>query len=67
MDTNLYSMGASFQDEHPELVDAVIEQADAIEDLGLERWADEEDVPLETALQTFVTGLALRYYRAVTG
>ena len=67
MDSNLYSMGAAFSDEHPELVEDVIAQADDIERLGLERWARDEEVGLEVALQTFVTGLALRYYRAVTG
>lgn len=66
MDTNLYSIGAAFQDAHPELVEDVIAQADLIEDVGLRAWAEDEDVPLETAFQTLVTGLAVRYYRAVT-
>ena len=65
MDTSLYSLGASFQDDHPELVDDVIAQADAIEERGLERWADAESVSLESAFQTLLTGLALRYYRAL--
>ena len=65
MDTSLYSLGAAFQDEHPELVDDVIAQADAIESEGLERWADEQALPLESAFQTLLTGLALRYYRAL--
>jgi hypothetical protein len=65
MDTGLYSLGAQFQDDHPDLVDEVITQADAIEAAGLEAWAVNEDVPLQSAFQTLVTGLALRYYRAL--
>ncbi len=65
MDTSLYSLGAAFQDDHPDLVDDVIAQADAIEEDGLEVWADEQSVPLESAFQTLLTGLALRYYRAL--
>ena len=65
MDNSLYSLGASFQDDHPELVDDVIAQADAIESDGLEPWAAEQSVPLESAFQTLLTGLALRYYRAL--
>jgi len=65
MDTGLYSLGAAFQDEHPDLVDDVIAQAEAIEAGGLEAWAAAEGLPLQTAFQTFVTGLALRYYRAL--
>jgi hypothetical protein len=65
MDTGLYSLGAAFQDSHPELVDEVIARADTIESAGLEHWAAEHDVPLETGFQTLMTGLALRYYRAL--
>ena len=67
MDPSLYSLGAAFADDPPELVDAVIAQADAIESSGLQSWAEGERVPLETAFQTLVTGLALRYYRALGG
>jgi hypothetical protein len=67
MDTSLYSLGAAFQDDHPELVDEVIGEADAIERAGLERWAGDNGVPLQTAFQTLVTGLSLRYYRALGG
>jgi hypothetical protein len=56
---------AAFQDGHPELVDEVIARADAIEATGLEAWAGQQSVPLETAFQTLLTGLALRYYRAL--
>ncbi len=65
MDSSLYSLGAAFQDGHPDLVDEVIAQADAIEAEGLEHWAAAESVGLESAFQTLLTGLALRYYRAV--
>ena len=67
MDTSLYSLGAAFADDHPELVDEVVRQAGDIERAGLQSWADGEGVPLETAFQTLVTGLALRYYRALGG
>ena len=66
-DSSLYSIGAYFSDRHPELVDDVIAQADEIEATGLEAWARREGESLQTAFQTLVTGLALRYYRAVNG
>jgi hypothetical protein len=66
-DTSLYSIGAYFTDRHPDLVDDVIAQAQAIEDQGLERWAAGEELELERAFQTLVTGLAVRYYKAVAG
>ena len=67
MDTNLYSIGAYFHDRHPDLVDSVVAEAAAIEVDGLEDYAKAGDLPLETAFQTLVTGLAVRYYRAVNG
>ena len=67
MDTSLYSLGAAFSDDHPELVDDAIRRASEIESSGLQSWAEREGVPLETAFQTLVTGLALRYYRALGG
>jgi hypothetical protein len=67
METDLYSMGAFFCDQHPELVDEVVERAGAIEAGGLEAWARESDVPVEEAFQTLLTGLAVRYYKAVAG
>ena len=66
-DTSLYSIGAFFCDRHPELVDDVIADSEAIESAGLERWAESEDVPLERAFQTLMTGLAVRYYTAIAG
>src|SRR3954451_10693069 len=65
MDTSLYSLGAAFQDDHPELVDDVIAEAEAIEATGFEAWATREAQTLQAAFQTLVTGLALRYYRAL--
>jgi hypothetical protein len=67
MDTSLYSMGAYFTDEHPELVDEVIAQSDAIEAQGLRRYADQNGISLEECFNTLLTGLAVRYYNAVTG
>ncbi len=66
-ETALYSIGAAFADAHPELVDDVLVQAIEIEQQGLRRWADRETVPLDTAFETLVTGLALRFYRALAG
>ena len=65
MDTNLYSMGAYFSDRHPELVDDVIEQSVAIEDRGLASYADDNGLTVEECFQTLLTGLAVRYYKAV--
>ena len=48
MDTNLYSIGAYFHDRHPELVDSVVAEAEAIEQDGLEDYAKAGDLPLET-------------------
>ncbi|HEV2815540.1 MAG TPA: hypothetical protein VGW10_19940 [Solirubrobacteraceae bacterium] len=66
-DTSLYSIGAFFADRNPDLVDDVIAQAREIEETGLRRYAEQEDITLESAFQTLVTGLAVRYYKAVAG
>ncbi len=66
-DTALYALGAYFADRHPDLMDDVVRQAQRIEDAGAERYAHKEGVALESALQTLITGLAVRYYRAVAG
>ncbi len=65
METSLYSMGAYFSDQHPDLVDEVIAQAQAIEDRGLRGYAEENGITLEECFQTLLTGLATRYYKAV--
>ena len=66
-DGSLYSMGAYFSDQHPELVEEVIAQAEAIEDQGLRRYAEETGMAAEEAYETLMTGLAVRYYNAVAG
>ena len=65
MDTNLYSMGAYFSDQHPELVDEVIAQSTEIEEQGIRAYADANDLSLEECFETLLTGLAVRYYKAV--
>jgi hypothetical protein len=65
MDTSLYSMGAYFSDQHPDLVDEVIAQSEAIERVGLQAYAAEHDLSLESCFETLLTGLAVRYYNAV--
>ena len=65
METSLYSMGAYFSDQHPDLVDEVIAQAQAIEDRGLRGYAEEHGITLEECFQTLLTELAVRYYKAV--
>jgi hypothetical protein len=67
METDLYSIGAFFCDRHPELVDEVVERSDAIQAGGLERWAADTETPIEEGFRTLLTGLAVRYYKAVTG
>ena len=65
MDTSLYSMGAYFSDQHPDLVEEVITQAEAIEAAGLRSYAAENDMTVEACFETLLTGLAVRYYKAV--
>lgn len=67
MDTDLYSMGAYFSDRNPELIDELIERSLAIEERGLRRFSEEEDVDVQEAFRTLLTGLAVRYYKSVTG
>ena len=65
MDTSLYSMGAYFSDQHPDLVHEVIAESEAIESAGLRTYAAEHDMPIEACFETLLTGLAVRYYNAV--
>ena len=65
MDTSLYSMGAYFSDQHPDLVDEVIAESEAIERSGLRAYAAEHEMTLEACFETLLTGLAVRYYNAV--
>ena len=67
MDSSLYSIGAFFYDSHPELADDVVAEAQAIERTGIAAYAEAEGIELESVFQTLVTGLAVRYYRAING
>jgi hypothetical protein len=67
MDTSLYSMGAYFSDQHPDLVDDVIAQSDAIAAAGLRSYADVNEMTVESCFETLLTGLAVRYYNAIAG
>ena len=69
METELYSIGAYFCDEHPDLVDEEIALSEEIERRGLEAYAAETDAEggLERTFETLLTGLAVRYYKAVAG
>ncbi|MGH2984502.1 MAG: hypothetical protein ACRDK5_09665 [Solirubrobacterales bacterium] len=40
---------------------------EAIQESGLERWAAVAEVPIEEGFRTLLTGLAVRYYKAVAG
>ena len=66
-DSSLYSIGAYFCDRHPDLVDDVLAESEAIEKAGLARWAEQEGTGVESAFQTLITGLAVRYFKAVAG
>lgn len=66
-ESSLYSIGASFCDRTPDLVDDLLDQSRAIERAGIAAWAQAEGVSAQVAFQTLVTGLAVRYYCAVAG
>jgi hypothetical protein len=67
MDTDLYSIGAFFCDQHPELVDEVVARCGEIETEGLRAYAENEGIDVEEVFGMLLTGLAVRYYKAVTG
>jgi hypothetical protein len=67
MDTSLYSMGAYFSDQHPDLVGDVIAESEAIEQAGLRAYADANEMSVEACFETLLTGLAVRYYNSVAG
>lgn len=67
MDTELYSIGAYFCDEHPELVEEVAARSEEIEGSGLEAYAARSGAELAETFETLLTGLAVRYYKAVAG
>ena len=54
-DTDLYSMGAFFCDEHPDLVDEVVDRSAAIERRGLEAYANANGVSVEESFGTLLT------------
>ena len=65
--THLHTVGEYFLDANPDLADDVVAQAAEIERVGLKRYAEREGIGAEAAFQTLVTGLAVRYHRAVNG
>ena len=67
MDTDLYSMGAFFCDQHPDLVEEVVARSAEIEKAGLSAYASAAAIDVEEAFDTLLTGLAVRYYTAVAG
>jgi len=67
METELYSIGAYFCDAHPELVDEVVARSDEIERSGLEGYSEGSGTSVEESFETLLTGLAVRYYKAVAG
>jgi len=67
METDLYSIGAFFCDEHPELVEALVERSEEIERRGLDAFSRASEVSVEEGFETLLTGLAVRYYKAVAG
>ena len=67
MDTELYSIGAVFCDEHPDLVDEVVSRSEEIERRGLAAYSHDSGGAIEESFETLLTGLAVRYYKAVAG
>jgi hypothetical protein len=67
METELYSIGAYFCDQHPDLVDEVVARSEEIERSGLSAYAAGSGAPEEDTFETLLTGLAVRYYKAVAG
>jgi hypothetical protein len=67
MDTELYSIGAYFCDKHPELVEEVVARSEEIERRGLNVYSRASEVTVEEGFETLLTGLAVRYYKAVAG
>ncbi len=67
MDSDLYSMGAYFCDQHPELVEEVVERSAEIERIGLSGFSTASGIDVEEAFGMLLTGLSVRYYKAVAG
>lgn len=66
-ETELYSIGAFFCDEHPDLVDELVARSEEIERRGLAAYSTGAGSSVEEAFETLLTGLAVRYYKAVAG
>jgi hypothetical protein len=45
----------------------VVKRADEIESRGLQAYAEAEELDVEEIFGMLLTGLAVRYYKAVTG
>ena len=67
MDTDLYSMGAFFCDQHPQLIEEVVARSAEIEQSGLSAYAAASSIDVEEAFGMLLTGLSVRYYKAVAG
>ena len=67
METELYSIGAYFCDAHPDLVDELVGRSEEIERSGLDAYSRAAGAPVEETFETLLTGLAVRYYKAVAG
>lgn len=67
MDTDMYSMGAYFCDQHPELIEEVVERSLEIEESGLGAYSETSAIDVEEAFGMLLTGLSVRYYKAVAG
>ena len=67
MDTDLYSMGAFFCDQHPQLIEEVVARSAEIEQAGLSAYAAASSIDVEEAFGMLLTGLSVRYYKAVAG
>ena len=67
MGTELYSIGAYFCDEHPDLVDELVARSEEIERRGLAVYSSDAEATVEETFETLLTGLAVRYYKAVAG
>ena len=45
----------------------MLAESEEIETVGLAAWAAREGTDVESAFQTLITGLAVRYFKAVAG
>ena len=59
MDTSLYGVGAYFCDQHPELVDDVLNESDSIESIGLQAYAAANGLEGEALLRIESSGISV--------